>query len=122
MTETQPLETTALMEAAKASDHGEAYRTLDKNPNFRIGVGARLTPPNPPYFFVEIVIYLCPSFRNADLTVLEKGLACLKELKSENYTLTCQDGSCVSCETTVPLARLAEEYDKVKTLMSASFS
>ena len=121
MKETKPLDAAALLEAAKTSEHGEAYRTLDKNQNFRIGVGVRLAPSNPPSFFVEILIYLCPSFRNADLTVLEKSLTCLKELKAKNYTLTCQDGNCVSCEATVSSARLAGEYGKVKALMNASF-
>ena len=76
MKERETLNAKKLLEEAKASEHGEAYRTLDKNPNFRIGVGVRLTPPNT--FFVEILIYLCPSFRNADLDALEKSLICLK--------------------------------------------
>jgi hypothetical protein len=121
MNKTKPLDTAEILKEAKTSEHGEAYRTLDKNQNFRIGVGVRLTPPNPPSFFVEILIYLCPSFRNADLTVLEKSLTCLKELKAKNYTLTCQDGNCVSCEATVDSESLAEEYGKVKALMNASF-
>ena len=121
MKENKPLDAAALLKTAKTSEQGEAYRTLDKNQNFKIGVGVRLTPPNPPSFFVEILIYLCPSFRNADLDVLEKSLTCLKDLKAENYTLTCQDGNCISCEATVTSGRLAEEYRKVKALMKASF-
>jgi hypothetical protein len=120
MKENEPLNAEILLEEAKASEHGEAYLTLDKNPNFRIGVGVRLTPPKTS-FFVEILIYLCPSFKNADLDVLEKSLTCLKELKARNYTLTCQDGNCVSCEATVSATNLTEEYGKVKALMKASF-
>lgn len=121
MKESKPLDATALLEEAKASEHGEAYRTLDKDKNFRIGVGLRLTLPNQLSFFVEILIYLCPTFRNADLDVLEKSLNCLKELKAKNYTLTCEDGNCVSCEATVTAANLVEEYSKAKALMKASF-
>jgi hypothetical protein len=122
MKENELLNAEVLLEEAKASEHGEAYRTLDKNPNFRIGVGVRLTPFHPPSFFVEILFHLCPSFRNADLDVLEKSLTCLKELKARNYTLTCQDGNCVSCEATVSAAKLIKEYYKVKAaLMEASF-
>ena len=120
MKESETLDVKALLEEAKASEHGEAYRTLDKNPNFRIGVGVRLTPPNAS-FFVEILIYLCPSFRNADLAVLEKSLTCLKELKTRNYALTCQDGNCVSCEATVSAANLVKEYGKAKALIKARF-
>jgi hypothetical protein len=120
MKENEPLDAKALLEEAKASER-EAYRTLDKNPNFRIGVGVRLTPSHQPSFFVEILIYLCPSFRNADLAVLEKSLTCLKELKTRNYALTCQDDNCVSCEATVPAESLDEEYCKIQALMKASF-
>ena len=119
MKEIEPLDAKVLLEEAKDSEHGEACRTLVKNPNFRIGIGVRLTLPDT--FFVEILIYLCPSFRNADLDTLEKSLTCLKELKARNYALTCQDGNCVSYEATVPAANLVKEYGKVKTLMKASF-
>ena len=121
MKEKTPLDTAALLKEAEASEHKEAYRTLERNPNYRIGVGVRLTPSNLPTFFVEILIYLCPSFSNADLDALEKSLTCLKELKTRNYTLTCQDGNCISCEAAVP-KRLAEEYANVKALMKNSFS
>ena len=120
MDENKPLDAKALLEQAKASEHGEAYLTLDKNLNFRLGVGVRLTPPNTS-FFVEILISMCPSFSNADLDALEKSLNCLKELKARNYVLTCQDGNCVSCEATVSAAKLIKEYNEVKALMKASF-
>jgi hypothetical protein len=117
MKESTPFDAEALLEEAKTSEHQEAYRTLERNPNYRIGLGVRLTPPTPPYFFVEILIYLCRSFSNADLAALEKSLTCLKELKARNYALTCQDGNCVSCEAAVSAPDLTEEYAKVKALM-----
>jgi hypothetical protein len=111
-----------LLEEAKASEHQEAYRTLERNLNYRIGVGVRLTPPKSPPFFVEVMIFLCPSLDNVDLDVLEKSLACLKELKARHYALTCQDSNCISCEATVTAPNLTEEYVNVKALMKASFS
>jgi hypothetical protein len=121
MKETKTLEVKALLEEAKASEHREAYKTLDRNPNFRIGIGVRLTPPNTPSFFVEILVYLCPSLSDADLTVLEKSLTCLKRLQARNFSLTCQDGNCVSCEKTTPVQNLPEEYAAVKSLTEAIF-
>jgi hypothetical protein len=106
-----------LIEEAKASEHREAYKTLDRNLNFRIGIGVRLEPPDALSFFVEILIYLCPPFSKADLRVLEKCLACLKELQVRNYSLTCQDGNCISCEKAVPSKQLAEEHTAVKSLI-----
>jgi hypothetical protein len=116
-----PFDAAALLEEAEASEHKEAYRTLERNTNYRIGAGVRLTPPNPPTFFVEILIYLCPSFSNANLDALEKSLKCLKELKASDYALTCQDGNCISCEVVIPASRLMEEYANVKALMKNSF-
>jgi hypothetical protein len=120
--ESRPLDIKALLEEAKVSEHKEAYKTLDRNPNYRIGFGVRLTPPNAlPSFFVEILIYFCPSRSNANLTVLEKSLTCLKELQARNYVLTCQDGNCISCETAVSAQNLVEEYAAVKSLVKANF-
>lgn len=117
----KPLEIKALLEEAKASGHGEAYKTLDRNPYCRFGVGARLTSSGAPSFSIEILIYLCPSFSEADLRVLEKSLTCLKELQARNYSLTCQDDNCISYETTVPERSLAVEYEAVNSLIKSVF-
>jgi hypothetical protein len=121
MTEKTPPDTKALLEKAQASKHQEAYQTLEKNPNYRIGAGVRLTPPDTPHFFIEVLIYLCSSFSNADLETLKKSLTCLEKLKASNYTLTCQDGNCISCEASLPAQDLAEECNKTKELMKTSF-
>jgi hypothetical protein len=122
MRESKPLDAKTLLEDAKASEHGEAYRTLDKNLNFRIGIGVRLTSPSDPSFFVEILIYLCPSLSIVDLEALEKSLTCLKELQARNYSLIGQDDNCISCETATPAQNLSEEYAAVKSLLKAIFS
>ena len=122
MKENPLIDATALLEEAETSEHQEAYRTLERRLNYRIGVGVRITPPKLPSFFVEVIIYLCPSFEIADLDVLEKSLACLKKLKAKQYTVTCQDNNCLSCETMVPAPNLAEEYREIQTLMKESFS
>jgi hypothetical protein len=122
MKESKQLDAKALLEDAKASEHGEACRTLDKNLNFRIGIGVRLTSPSAPSFFVEILIYLCPSLGTVDLEALEKSLTCLKELQARNYSLIGQDDNCISCETTTPAQNLAEEYAAVKSLLKAILS
>jgi hypothetical protein len=122
MKEIELLPTKTLLEEAKASGHGEAYRTLDKNQSFRIGVGVRLNPPKAPSFFVEILIRLCPSSSTMDLEALEKGLTSLKALQARNYLLICQGDNCITCETTTPPQNQAEEYAEVKSLIKAIFS
>ena len=84
MKESTSIDATALLEEAETSEHQEAYRTLERNLNYRIGVGVRLTPPQSSSFFVEVMIYLCPSLEIVDLDVLEKSLACLKKLKAKH--------------------------------------
>jgi hypothetical protein len=117
MKETKPLGTEALLQEAKTSEHGEAYRALDKNPNFRIGIGVRLTSPNASSFFIEILIHLFSSLNPVNLKALEKSLTCLKELQARNYSLTGQDDNCISCETTKPAQNIAQEYAAVKSLL-----
>jgi hypothetical protein len=56
MRENKPLDTNTLLEKAKNAEHKEAYRTLDKNQNYRIGIGVRLTQLNTPASFIEILL------------------------------------------------------------------
>ncbi|MGQ9597461.1 MAG: hypothetical protein ACUVUS_08905 [Thermoproteota archaeon] len=107
----------ALVDEAKASKYGEAYKTLDRSPWHRIGVGVRTESLANCSFFIEILVYLCPASGNPDLKTMRKCIDCLKELKKRGYSLTHQDGECVSCEAIVPAERLVEEYDAVKSLI-----
>jgi hypothetical protein len=122
MKENKPVNVQALLEEAKASEHKEAYRTVDKNQNFRIGIGVRLTSPNTPSFFIEILLHLCPSLSNVNLETLEKSVTCLKALQARNYALTCQDDNHISCEKAATVQNLAKEYAAVKALMGTTFS
>jgi hypothetical protein len=116
------IDTDALSKEAKSSEHKEAYKTLDRTEKYRIGVGARITAPETPSFFSEILIYLFPSLNKIDLASLEKSLICLKKLQAMNYSLTAQDGNCISCEKTVTAQELATEYSKAKSLMTKVFT
>jgi hypothetical protein len=122
MKKNTPIDTGTLLEEAKASEHGEAYRTLERSKNYRIGVGVRLTPPKSPFFFVEVIISLCSSLDEVDLDAVTKSLACLKKLEDRNYALTCQDGNYISCELTVTALNLIEEFHETQMLIKESFS
>ncbi len=122
MKENKPVDAKTLLKEAKASQHNEAYRTLEKTQNSRIGIGVRLTTPNTPSFFTEILLYLCPNSTNVNLKTLEKNLTCLKALQARNYVLTCQDDNCISCEKATPIQKLTEEYTTIKALIKTIFS
>jgi hypothetical protein len=119
--ERKPLDVKALLEQAKTSEHKEACRILERSHNYRIGAGARLTSPDQMSFYIEILVYLCTDSSQVDLEILEKSVACLKELQRRNYSLDCQDSNCISCEVIVPPQNLAVEYETAKSIMNAIF-
>lgn len=108
-----------LVMEARASEHHEAYKILERNQSYRIGVGVRIKASGNYSFFLEILVYLCPASGNLDLEILDRCMAYLKELDKRGYFLACQDGECISCEKTVPAERLVEEYAAVKLLTEA---
>ena len=116
MTKPTSFDTAALAKQAQNSKEKEAYQQLEKTQTYRIGVGARANPPAPS-FFVEIIINLSTENGEVDLQHLEKTLKCLKALKARRYTLTYEDGNCISCETSTAIQSPHEEYLVIKALM-----
>ena len=62
-----------LVQKAKASADGESYFVLHRGKGFRIGVGARMTSPNTPSFFVEAIIALADESKEVDLQRFREG-------------------------------------------------
>ena len=100
-----------LQEEAKKSEDKEAFTVLARMPNCRVGVGARLEPPEQPIFFVEIIVSLCGSHHVVNLDFLEKNLAVLKQLRGRGYLLACEEDGTVSCELAIPSENLTAEYE-----------
>jgi hypothetical protein len=121
MTASTSLDALALLRQAEASEHKEAYHILEKTQNYRIGEGVRLTPPNPPSFFVEILLFLASNNDIVYLRVLEKDVCALRELQARGFKAIFQDGNCISCEVQVPAERLQTEKEQDKTLMERIF-
>ena len=111
----------ALQKDAENSEHGEAYRVLDKSSNYRIGVGARLTPSGQPSLFFEVVVQSCLESSEVDLQLLEKSLAFLKELKARGYSLNCEGDGSISCEVTVSPRNIASEYETIRLTIKNIF-
>ncbi len=121
MKETELIDVQALQREAKNSEHKESYRVLERSRNYRIGVGARLASSGRPSFFLEVLIYLCPNSSRADISLLEKDLMFLRELQARGYSLSCQNDSCIFCETTVPPQNLATEYGTINLIAKRIF-
>jgi hypothetical protein len=111
------MDTDALVKEAKSSEHKEAYRLLERDHTFRIGVGARVDSSAAPSFFIEIIISLCPNSSEVDIQNLEKILLFLKAFQARGYSLIYQDGKCISCERSLSAKSLHTEYETIKSLI-----
>jgi hypothetical protein len=117
----QIINPSALAAEAESSEHKEAYKLLYRNARFRIGSGARITSPNNPTFFLEILIHLTSENNEVDMQVLEKTTSTLKELQARNFKTTFQDNNCISCEAAVAKEKLKTEYEWAKTMVNSIF-
>lgn len=111
----------ALRKDAEKSEHGEAYKVLDRSKNYRIGVGARLTPSGQPSFFLEVVVRSWPGSSELDLQLLEKHLVLLKKLQSRGYLLYCEGDGCISCEITVSPQNITQEHEILRSTITSIF-
>lgn len=107
---------------AETSEHGEAYRILDRSNNYRIGLGARLTPSGQPSFFLEVVVRSCLESSDVDLQLLENNLVLLKKLQTREYLLNCEDDGSISCEITVSPQNITSEYETIQSTIKSIFS
>jgi len=122
LNKTKPIDTKALIEKAKTSRDKEAYEVLEKTPSYRIGFGARTNSPNPPSFFIEVIVKHSTENSEVNLPRLEKTLRLLKALKIRGYSLTYQDGNCISCETTISIHEIPREYVAAKSIINTKES
>ena len=118
MNQTKPIDTKALVEEAKASRDKEAYKLLENTPSYRIGVGARIDSPNPPSFFIEVIVKLSTENDEVNLLRLEKTLRLLKALQTRGYSLTYEDDNSISCETTTSIHEISQEYEAAKSIFN----
>jgi hypothetical protein len=116
MMKNEPINVQKLLEKAKASEHKEAYRQIERNKTYRIGIGARVETTTPS-FFVEIIINLTLESNEVNIHHLEKTINCLKHLREKNYTLTYQDFNCISCEANIEPQNLTKEYTTALKLL-----
>jgi hypothetical protein len=97
----------ALMEEARASEHGESYRTVSKGGSYMVGVGARAAGRSGGYF-LEVTVQLCGPASAVEIGSIERALPILRELRSRGYSLECREGS-ISCERVLAPSELEAE-------------
>jgi hypothetical protein len=116
----EPIDTEKLLKEAKTAEHKEAYMIVERNETFRVGVGARANSLEEPPFFIEVNIRLSEETGEVNLLKLSRALKCLKSLQAKGYSLTYQDGTCISCEKAKDIQNLTEEYNEVISLLKNS--
>jgi hypothetical protein len=119
LTEINSMNTEALAQDAKASEHKEAFSMLEKNQAYRIGVGAR-AEADATSFFIEVIINLTMETCKVNILRLEKTLNCLKMLQARGYSLAFEDGNCISCEKKF-VQHPDKEYATIKTTLKTAF-
>jgi hypothetical protein len=115
------IDPTMLLEKAKESEYKESYMLLEGTKNYRVGVGAEITPSNNPSFFFEVIVYLCSESDEVDLSILERGLMFLKELEARGFLLSCEDSNCITCQRMVTQEEMAVEYEDIELLIRRTF-
>jgi hypothetical protein len=121
MKETTRIDIEILKAEAETSEHGESYRVLEKSPNYRIGVGARLKASGQVLCFLEVIVHLCPRTPEVDTAFIEKGVTLLEELQTREYSLSCEDDGSISCEIDVAHENLHAEHEAIKSLATRIF-
>jgi hypothetical protein len=116
LTKKEPIDTAMLAKQAQNSQEKEAFTQIEKTQSYRIGVGARATPPAPS-FFLEVIINLSTETGKVDLQRLENILRCLKKLKARGYALTYEDNNCISCETSIYIQNPNKECREIRKLI-----
>ena len=121
MAQKDPIDADGLLEIAKKSTDKEFYQVMHKTQAYRIGIGARASPPGAS-FFIEVIVNLSDETKKVNLAKLENITRFLRILQTRKYALNYEDDNCIQCETTKASRDLNEEYYFIKTLLETQFS
>jgi hypothetical protein len=65
-----------------------------------------------------VIVKLSTENGEVNLPRLEKILRLLKALQTRGYSLTYQDDNTISCETTISIHELSQEYEAAKSMIT----
>ena len=116
MTSSDSIDVERLAEEARASEHGEAYKAIAKNEDYRIGIGARVNGGL--VYFIEVVVPVT-SGPQVELGEMERSLDVLKRLEKEGFTLTPQEDGSISGELLVHEDELERGYERTISLLTS---
>jgi len=112
------IDTSKLREKANAKDLKEAYETIDRKDNYRIGAGVRMGKPEQLSFFLEVVIPLFSSDCDITLDDLKSKINLLENFENCGYSLRCEKDNSIICEKDIPESEIEEEYKRSEELLN----
>jgi len=100
--------------------HKESIMAVEKNKDYKIGIGLRINKKKENKFFVAIQVSL--GFNDdcsVDIGSLEKRVRALRLLDSNGYTLCYGGNGSIYCELKVKRANLEKKVEELQILLSA---
>jgi hypothetical protein len=116
MKEERSMDARALLDCARASQTGEHFQELEKGTTYRVGVGARVSSPDRPSLFIEVIVNPCPG-PDVDLSLMEENLSVLRELETRGYIMRCEDDGSIVCELLVSSEGIQGEHVWITALV-----
>ena len=117
----QSADVRGLLEEARASGNGEAFRVLARGRRYRASAGARLDSAASATFFLEVLVYLCPPSSKIRIPELEMKLRYMRALEERGYSLHGEDDGCVSCEAVRASDELMSEFATIRSMARRIF-
>jgi len=111
------IETEKLKEKAMSDELRESYMTLDRESNYKLGVGVRTDETKSPLFFIEVVVSFGDVGDELDIEKQKRRLALLERLKGSDYHLTSEKDNSVVCEKNIEEEKVEHEYKELKKIL-----
>ncbi|MFW6040881.1 MAG: hypothetical protein ACOC85_03495 [Thermoplasmatota archaeon] len=105
-----------LITKAEESEYEEAYQTVERGSNFKIGAGARINPTKGTTLFMEVVISFSSEKGTVDVNNLREKASLLEKLKELNYILKWEKDNSVISEKNISKDDFQKEYKKTMEL------
>ncbi len=112
------IDTSKLREKANNDELKEAYETVERMDNYKIGAGARIEKPEQMTFFLEVVIPLCGENGDLEMIGLKTKMALLEKLESSGYSLRCEKDNSIICEKDISESEIEEEYKRSEEILN----
>ncbi len=111
------LDTDKLKSKARRGDLKEYYETIERELDYKIGIGTRMNKSKGPIFFLEVIISFCEGDGKLDIGRVREKLNVIEEFEGMRYYVRCDKDNFIVCEKEVIEADILDEYNKSKRIL-----